>query len=137
MESLRKQKRHELNHHQLTLQNTETNTIKYTLARFNFLPDLSTTTHMNMRLTLGNTPPSAYFTPVTNLAFHNLTTGGILPLKANTLLGLGLKFIPAPKVNTSPAEQDKTLSRFERDLSLKVFLLETPTTMPPPPITHE
>jgi hypothetical protein len=40
---------------------------------------------------------------------------------ANTLLGLGLKFIPTPKVNTSPEEQDTTLSRFERDFSLKVF----------------
>ena len=40
---------------------------------------------------------------------------------ANTLLGLGLKFIPTPKVNTSPEEQDTTLLRFEQDFSLKVF----------------
>ena len=83
-----------------------------------------------MRLTLGNNPSSAYFPPVTNLAFHNLTTGGILPPLANTLLGLGLKIIPTPKVNTIPDEQDKTLSRFERDFGLKVFLLKTPMTPP-------
>jgi hypothetical protein len=124
MEILWKQKGHELNHHQLILRNIKNNTIKYTLARFNSLPDLSKTTHMNMRLTLGNTPPSAYFPPVANLAFHDLTTKGILPPMANTLLGLGFKFIPTPKVNPSPDEQDKTLSRFERDFSLKVFFAE-------------
>jgi hypothetical protein len=40
---------------------------------------------------------------------------------ANTLLGLGLKFIPTTKINTSQDEQTTTLDRFERDLSLKVF----------------
>jgi hypothetical protein len=76
---------------------------------------------MNMRLTLGNTHPNDYFHPVSNLAFHDLTTGGILPPMANTLLGLGLKFIPTPKTNTSLDEQATTLDRFERDFSLKVF----------------
>jgi hypothetical protein len=76
---------------------------------------------MNMILTLGNISPSTYFPPVSNLAFHNLTTGDILPPMANTLLGLGLKFIPTPKINTSPDEQTTTLKRFERDFSLKVF----------------
>ena len=76
---------------------------------------------MNMRLTLGSTPPNAYFHPVSNLAFHDLTTGDILPPMANTLLGLGLKFIPTPKINTSPDEQSTTLNRFERDFSLKIF----------------
>ena len=74
-----------------------------------------------MRLTLGSTPPNAYFHPVSNLAFHDLTTGDILPPMANTLLGLGLKFIPTPKINTSPDEQATTLDRFERDFSLKIF----------------
>jgi hypothetical protein len=40
---------------------------------------------------------------------------------ANTLLGLGLKFIPTPKLNTSPDKQITTLEQFERDFSLKVF----------------
>jgi hypothetical protein len=64
---------------------------------------------MNMRLTLGNTPLNAYFPPVSNLAFHDLTTGDILPPMANTLLGLGLKFIPTTKINTSQDEQTTTL----------------------------
>ena len=131
MEILRKQHGHELNRQQLILRNIKNNTIKHTLASFNFLPDLSKTTHMNMRLTLGNTSPSTYFPPVTNLAVHDLTTGGIPPPMANTLLGLGLKFIPAPKLNTSPEEQNTTLERFERDFSLKVFFAEDTDDAPP------
>jgi hypothetical protein len=131
MEAVRIQKRKELNHHRLILQSTKENTIKNTLARFNFLPDLSKTTHMNMRLTLGNTHPNAYFHPVSNLAFHDLTTGDILPPMANTLLGLGLKFIPTPKINTSPDEQTTTLDRFERDFSLKVFFSGDTDDTPP------
>jgi len=73
MEILRKQKGHELNHHQLILRNIKNNTIKYTLARFNSLPDLSKTTHMNMRLTLGKKKPGAYFPPVKNRTFQYLT----------------------------------------------------------------
>jgi hypothetical protein len=132
MESLRKQKEHELNHHRLILQKINKNTIKYTLARFAHLPDLSKTTHMNMRLSLGATPPINYFPRVTNLAFHDLTTGNILPPMANTLLGLGLKFIPTPKSNTSPDEQTTTLERFERDLSLKVFFAGNTDDAPTP-----
>ena len=146
METLRKQHGHEVNRHQNILRNIKNKTIKYTLARFHFLPDLSKSTHINMRLTLGNTNPKSYFPHVENLAFHDLTTGGILPPMANTLLGLGLKFIPTPKLNTSPDEQITTLERFERDLSLKVFFAgdtdDTPPTnslrvksnwRPPPP----
>jgi hypothetical protein len=108
-ESLRKQKRHELNHHRLILQKIKQNTIKYTLARFNYLPNLSKTTHTNMKLTLGKKNPST------------TGTGNILPPMANTLIGLGLKLILTSKVNTSPEEQDTTLLRFEQDFSLKVF----------------
>ena len=86
---------------------------------------------MNMRLTLGNTSPSTYFPHVENLAFHDLTTGGILPPMANILLGLGLKFIPTPKLNTSPDEQITTLERFERDFSLKVFFAGDTDDAPP------
>jgi hypothetical protein len=120
MESLNKQKEEELNHHNTKLLHIENNARIKTLTRFNFLPDPSQTNHMNMRLALGYTPPNDYFS-ISNLAFHDLTTGNILPQSANTLLGLGLKYIPTPKINTSPDEQDKSLSRFERDFSLKVF----------------
>jgi hypothetical protein len=120
MESLNKQKKEELNHHNTNLLHIKNNARIKTLTRFNFLPDPSQTNHMNMRLVLGNTPPNDYFS-ISNLAFHDLTTGNILPQSANTLLGLGLKYIPTPRINTSPDEQDKSLSRFERDFSLKVF----------------
>jgi hypothetical protein len=120
MESLKKQKKEELNHHNTNLLKIENNTRINTLTRLNFLPDPSKTNHMNMQIALGNTPPSDYFL-VSHLAFHDLTTGGILPQSANTLLGLGLKYIPTPRINTLPDKQDKSLSRFERDFSLKVF----------------
>ena len=137
MDPLRKQKAHELNHHRLILQKIKKNTRKYTLARFAYLPDLSKSKHMNMRRSLSATPPINYFPPVSNLAFHDLTTGGILPPMANTLLGLGLKFIPTPKLNTSPDKQINTLERFERDFSLKVFFARDTDDAPPPPTAYE
>jgi hypothetical protein len=88
MESLKKQAKEELNNHNTKLLHIENNARINTLTKFNFLPDPSKTTHMNMRLVLGNTPPCDYFPLVSNLAFHDLTTGGILPQSANTLLGL-------------------------------------------------
>ena len=66
-----------------------------------------------------------YFTKVKNLTFHDLTTGNILPKSSNLLLGLGLKFIPTPK-STTPDDIDKTLSRFERDIGLKVYFSGAP-----------
>ena len=66
-----------------------------------------------------------YFTEVKNLTFHDLTTGNILPKSSNLLLGLGLKFIPTPK-GTTPDDIDKTLSRFERDIDLKIFFSGAP-----------
>ena len=105
MELLKKQKKEELNHHNTHLIHIENNAVINKLTRFNFLPDPFKTHHMNMQNTLGNTPPSKYFS-VSNLAFHDLTTGGILPQSANTLLELGLKYIPTPQINTLPDEQE-------------------------------
>ncbi len=70
---------------------------------------------------------SEYFTPVKNLTFHDLTTGNILPASSNSLLGLGLKFIPTPKYNITNKILDVSLSRFERDIGLKVFFSGDPT----------
>ena len=76
---------------------------------------------MNARHLLGNTHPSLYFPPLTNMTFHDLTTNHKLPPTAHHLLGLGLKFIPTPKLNTTPDALDATISRFERDLNLQVY----------------
>jgi hypothetical protein len=50
---------------------------------------------------------------------------------ANTLLGIGLKFIPTPKLNTSPDKQITTLKQFECDFSLKVFFAGDTDNAPP------
>lgn len=76
---------------------------------------------MNARQILGNTHPSDYFAPVKKLAFHNLTEKDELPKDTNQLLGLGLKFIPVPSINITRDAVDRSLSRFERDINLRIF----------------
>ena len=91
-----------------------------TLKTYGFIPDKKISVHMNARRALGAKHPTEYF-PVNKLAFHNLTQQGDLPKDAHLLLGLGLKFIPIPKINISDESLDKTFSRFERDMGLKIF----------------
>jgi hypothetical protein len=71
---------------------------------------------------LGNIPTWAYFTKITNLAFHNLVTKNYhhtIPKCLKLLLGLGLNFcIQRPKLNILSALD---LDRFKRDLLLRVF----------------
>ena len=57
----------------------------------------------------------------TNLTFHNLTTNKTLPTDVHHLLGLGLKYIPTPKLNITESQLDTSLARFDRDFGLKVF----------------
>ena len=55
------------------------------------------------------------------LAFHDLTHEHKLPPLAKELLGLGLKFIPKPNINITLDDLDRTTTRFERDINLKIF----------------
>ena len=64
---------------------------------YNFVPDLSLSTHLNARKVLGNTNPRTYFARPHNLAFHDLTKQKNIHPSASQLLGLSLKFIPTPK----------------------------------------
>ena len=65
--------------------------------------------------------PADYFAQVNKLAFHDLTENGELPIAANQLLGLGLKYIPTPRINITQEDVDRSLTRFERDMGLRVF----------------
>jgi len=92
-----------------------------TASSFGFTPDPSQSIHLNARRILGNTHTDTYFPTVKNLTFHNLTSKNILPPTANSVLGLGLKYIPTPRQNITQDDIDKTLSRFERDIGLSIF----------------
>ena len=82
---------------------------------------------------LGQMHPSEYFPTINKLTFHDLTENNELPPHANQLLGLGLNFIPVPKTNITQTERDESLSRFERDMGLRVFFAgnEDDTTYDP------
>jgi hypothetical protein len=97
------------------------------LHRFPSLPLPTLTIHKNARLTLGNTHVSDYIPNIKKLAFHDLTSSHKLPACANQLLGLGLKFIPTPKTNTSQDMINKITERFERDLNLRIFFSDDNT----------
>ena len=88
-------------------------------SSYGFLPDLSTSIHLNARRVLGETPPESYFNTPSNLAFHDLTTDGSVPPATRTILGLSTKFIPTPKYTSSRKVAEEAYERFERDVSLK------------------
>ena len=62
-----------------------------------------------------------YTTRPTNLAFHDLTLGKVMPQATASLLGLNLKFIPKPEHTTSSLDLLKTTERLERDLHRKIY----------------
>ena len=90
------------------------------LRRFGFIPDANISVHLNARRELGQMHPQDYFSPITKLAFHDLTENNELPSDTNRLLGLGLKFIPIPPVNITRDDLSHSLDRFERDIGLRV-----------------
>ena len=91
------------------------------LRRFGFIPDANLSVHLNARRVLGQMHPLDYLSPISNLAFHDLTQNNELPSNTKCLLGLGLKFIPVPKVNITQNDLDHTLDRLERDFGLKIY----------------
>ena len=105
----------------IKLNNIVTTAKQRTHRRFGFVPTLSTSVHKNARTVLGHTHPQDYFPLVQNLTFHDHMSTHKLPPTANQLLGLGLKFIPTPRINITVPTLEQTLERFERDLGLKIF----------------
>jgi hypothetical protein len=60
-----------------------------------------------------------YFARPTNLAFHDLTPGKVMPTAAKSLLGLSMKFIPTPKYTTH--HMILSLNRFQCDIVVKTY----------------
>lgn len=67
--------------------------------------------------------PWYYFSRPHQMAFHDLTLTK-LPPNLKSLLGLSLKFCPTPRYTTSNI--NATLTRFERDLTVKSWLFGEP-----------
>ena len=70
---------------------------------------------------MGETPWWYYYQRASNLHFHDLTIGRIMPPATSSLLGLSLKFIPKPTFTTSALDMEDNYNRFERNVHLKVF----------------
>jgi hypothetical protein len=76
---------------------------------------------MNARRALGDMSSGCYFLKASNSTFHHLTRDQALPPTAASLLGLGLKFIPMPKMLPSAMDITPSLNCIERDINLKTF----------------
>ena len=50
-----------------------------------------------------------------------ITKGKLLPVATKALLGLSLKFIPAPHYAPSQSDIEPTLERIKRDIGLRTF----------------
>ena len=97
---------------------------------------------------MGGTSPGCYFLKAMNNAFHDLTGGKLLPVTTQSLLGLGLKFIPIPRYAPSAMDVASSFDRIERDIGLKTFFaghdrgkeipkLRTKSTWRPPLPPHQ
>ena len=73
-------------------------------------------------------PTWFYFTCPTHSAFYNCTVKLSPPQNLNSLLGLGLKFIPTPRFTTTPKDlkKDGPFDRFEQDMDLACYFSGTP-----------
>jgi hypothetical protein len=78
---------------------------------FGFIPNLVISTHLNARHLLGETPTGVYFAHFTNKQFHDHTTKKIIPAAPSTVLGFGLKFIPAPKKSIGQDDVNKAIKQ--------------------------
>ena len=62
----------------------------------------------NVLIVLSNTDSSCYFPRPNNLAFHGLTKGKVVPLKAKEVLGLSRNFIPTKKHIAAAEDLEKS-----------------------------
>jgi hypothetical protein len=91
---------------------------------FEFIPNLTISTHLNARHVLGKTPKGVHFTRFTNKPFHDPTTKKSIPAAAANVLGFGLKCIPAPKKSSCRDDIDEAIMQFDRGFYLKVHFAE-------------
>ena len=99
------------------------------------MPNLERSPTQNALSVSGNTPMEFYFNRPKNLAFHDLTSGKVMPKAVKPILGLSHKFIPVPKV--TPSNMTDALDRLERDIDLKVNFADSPIESEPPPFICE
>ena len=84
----------------LTGKTTTESTTKKLILQFGFAADPTLSTCQNASITLATTPTWNYFSHTSNLAFHDFTKN--INLKnLQSLLGIGLKFIPTPSLTNS------------------------------------
>ena len=86
---------------------------------YGFASNPSLSISHNVSLQLQVMPIWYYFDRPTHLAFHDLTTNLSPPKNLQSLLGLGLKFCPAPRFSHSSVA--KSFERFRRDLFCKTY----------------
>ena len=103
-------------------------------AAYGFVPDLSLSVFCNALNIISNTSCFYYFSSPTHVAFHDLTSGKIVPQIVKQLLGLSRKFIPNKRYSVALGDEDmeKSLNRFERDAHLKAFFSDSPKDSNPP-----
>ena len=80
----------------------------------------------NVLIVLSNTDSSCYFSRPNNMAFHDLTKGKVVPLKAKEVLGLSRNFIPTKRHTARAEDLEKSQFEFRRDAHLKTFFAGNP-----------
>ena len=90
---------------------------------YGFAADPSLPIKQNVCVQLAKMPTWHYFNRPTNLSFHDLTLEDTeKPPNLQSLLGLGLKFIPTPRTTAKWSKLEKmTVSRLNRDAQLKCY----------------
>ena len=87
---------------------------------------------MNTPIVIGTTVGRHYFTRLSNLDFHDLTQGQVVPHITKTILGLSRKIIPTKQYTTNAEESEKPQFNFRRDAYLKSFFAGSPLNHKPP-----
>ncbi len=94
---------------------------------FGFVANPSLSTNHNVAIQLGQMACWIYFHRPTNLACHDLCSTVTPPPNFRALLGMSLKFCPRPFFTT--ADLQNSFTRFQRDLSLRMFFAHKPRQM--------
>ena len=89
------------------------------MKSYGFCTNPELTVKHNAVIQLALAPSWFYFDKPMNSTFHDLTTTIAPPRNLQTLLGLGLKFIPNQKYSTSNIS--KSIHRLQDDMKLKFF----------------
>ena len=109
----------ESKHHTKTVQWQTQKIHQQIINSYGFIANPTLTTAHNTYTYLCQMKCWYYFDRPTHLAFHDLTTHITPPTNIRALLGLGLKFCPAPCLTNH--KMTNTTERFRRDLQLKVL----------------